>query len=182
MIHTKSFDSFAEAVQSTQSLPAQSISPAEQSRQGGCGEHSAPHFEHDTLLVVDWDDTLFPTSLQHTCDPEDFELLDAHLVRFLMRVRQAFDLVVLTNGSEEWFDQCLDSLPQFRHLLEYFGIYVLYGRAFDDQSWKPHVWKELAFEHFLNFQSHHWPKVTILGDTEHDDRFSVKMDGGVPPP
>jgi len=78
-----------------------------------------------SIFLVDWDDTLFPTSALSTCGPEAlaqaFEVIDGLIIELLEAVLMVprSRVILLTNANIQWvFHAAKEFLPKFSKWLE----------------------------------------------------------------
>jgi len=83
-----------------------------------------------TLILIDWDDTLFPSSwivynkinLHSESDKikylSYFQLLDLQIYKTLKKISDYGTIIIITNALLSWIFQCLELLPKTKVLLE----------------------------------------------------------------
>ena len=117
-----------------------------------------------TLIVLDYDDTLFPTTqfcedgystqlmcrgakLTAKCQQQVLEVEDEAL-RLLGLAQQNGSVVLLTNAEPRWLE--LSShyyMPRLERQLQASGLSIVYGRDWQSHApTQPGMWKQLAFE------------------------------------
>ena len=140
------------------------------------------------ITMIDWDDTLFPTSWINdtdiNLDASDEELieirelflpLDIILCDFMEVFKKRSELIIVTNGSETWIKKCMNLLPLFSQMYEYnlFGISSARDLFEKDYPKKYKMWK------FLTFQIHicekfeddiEYQHILSIGDSKYEHR------------
>lgn len=131
----------------------------------------------ETLIIYDWDDTLFPTTyiLKYNIDPTNklfFIKLDNILYLLLKSSLHNGRVVVVTNAESKWVYTTLESLPYTRRLIRYFIPIIsareLYHNQYPGSST---LWKKLVFEKLLEiyYNNHQIIKNIIsIGDSYNE--------------
>jgi len=118
----------------------------------------------ETLIIFDWDDTLFPTTWlrqqglaanrSHTPDEEQclqLQELACSATEALSVAKAMGRVVVVTNAGDGWVEFCCDAfLPELAQALE--GVEVISARSAyeSDATRSPTDWKCLAFARQVN--------------------------------
>ena len=88
-----------------------------------------------TLIIFDWDDTLFPTTwlVQNNIDLADKDMQNKYIIMFsrldnlLHRLLLAFSnkgqTVIVTNASIKWIDVALNMLPNTKQIIKNKTLY-----------------------------------------------------------
>ena len=107
-----------------------------------------------TLIIVDWDDTLYPTSwvvnnkidltspitkLKYT---KYYKTLDICLSSTLNHLKLYGDILIITNAMTEWVELSLSVLPITKRVIEYIPIVSARARYQDTQPMSE--WKKLT--------------------------------------
>lgn len=112
----------------------------------------------NTLIILDWDDTLFPTSwtMKNTINlliknnyNSYFDDLDTVLSIFLKNLQKYGTVVIITNALSQWIKISSIKLPKTYVLLK--NIEIISARQ--NHSYKTtsmHKWKELAFKQIID--------------------------------
>jgi hypothetical protein len=136
-----------------------------------------------TLVIFDWDDTLFPTSwlqrqgffkadavpsMQQTAQLQKL----ADVVERTLRTALLFGkVVVVTNAEKGWVEVCCSKLmPSLAQVLSEVDI-VSARSAYERHSQNPSEWKRLAFAHEveqLHIQSNEQLNVVSVGDSLYE--------------
>lgn len=114
----------------------------------------------NTLIFVDWDDTLFPTEWTKTSnvdlnDPSTetinmFNELDKLVTDLIVNMVPLGSILIVTNGSESWVKCCLNVLPNFKQIIDHDVISVTSARDLFSEEHEVDDWKKLTFKMFFN--------------------------------
>lgn len=126
-----------------------------------------------TLIIFDWDDTLFPSTwlqqqglqiIEGSASPSEEQrkvckMVARCVIRTLRKAKQLGRAMIVTNAEKGWVElSCSKFLPEVFPLLE--GMKVLSARSMfeDTQPESPFDWKRLAFQKeidsFMQSNSH----------------------------
>lgn len=133
-----------------------------------------------TLIFVDWDDTLFPTNWLRDVDinlksPTNdiivlFRELDLLISQILISMSLIGNVVIVTNGTSSWIQQCLNVLKGFRQLIENRTATIISARdIFQEDDHDHEEWKKLTFklvfnEYISNTKGTH--RILSFGDSQ----------------
>jgi len=151
----------------------------------------------ETLLIFDWDDTLFPTSfiarqgLKVDGPPPPVQLraiLDefAEYVRdTLLEAQQYGTVLIVTNAETGWIDLTVRKfLPSVAR--EVLGLRQISARSmFEPQGvktpfeWKEHAFKMVIDEHYADFPLGHAKHVISFGDSAHERDAVIRVCAGL---
>lgn len=141
-----------------------------------------------TVALIDWDDTVIPTTLlQNQNLYEDLELIGAQVVGFLSELKQNFQYVyIVTNGSECWVNHCIEQWfsKALTKALQGFSVLSAYS-LYHHISNKPVEWKRLTMQKILSALREKHQKATLqifnVGDSlvEHQALDLVKSELGL---
>jgi hypothetical protein len=149
-----------------------------------------PNTKHNTLVVFDWDDTLFPTSwmvkngidLTNKTTQERyiilFSRLDSVLYNLLNKVLQQAQIVIVTNAVKKWIDLSVIMLPKTQEIINN-NIPVLSAR----ELYKPHFpndmteWKKNTFKNIsqLYKTEHKFKNIISIGDAEYEFIATINL-------
>jgi len=151
----------------------------------------------ETLIIFDWDDTLFPTTwLQRegcledesvpisTSQAAQLQLLSEHVKATLDLAKARAKVVIVTNAQEGWVDlSCSKFMPALQHSLR--GVDVMSARSSFEQEHKHFEWKCLAFakqvkDFYGTCPSGHRRNILSLGDSLHEQRALTSVTQCVP--
>ena len=138
---------------------------------------------YKTLIILDWDDTLFPTSwiVKNNINLSDknmqnqyivfFSRLDTILYNLFNKLLKHGQTIIVTNAVIKWIFISSNMVPNTQKILKE-KILILSARdAF--QSKYPnemHKWKKKVFEKLVDqyFAKHKLQNILSVGDAEHE--------------
>lgn len=141
--------------------------------------------EVDTLIIIDWDDTLFPTtwlaendlfaSEANITSEQEKKLMEmSHYSGLTLQTAlQLGKVVIITNAEEGWIEMsCTRFMPSLTSLLQRVDI-VSARSSYEQFSQDASEWKRLAFEQEIGrfYSSAHrseWRNVLSVGDSLHE--------------
>jgi hypothetical protein len=138
----------------------------------------------ETLMFVDWDDTLFPTTwlkmftIDITNPSADminmFESLDRLISEAIIKMRASGSIIIVSNGSNLWLQACLGVLPNFKEITETDVVSMVSARdLFSDQDNFPEDWKIIAFK--ILHDGRNSKKIISFGDSEKEHEAATKL-------
>lgn len=143
-----------------------------------------------TLIIFDWDDTLFPTTwlVQKNIDLVDKDMQNKYIVMFsrldnlLHRILISFSnrgqIVIVTNASIKWIDVALDMLPNTKQIIKN-KIPVISARDHYQNKYpnKMDIWKQLMFQNITvnYFKSHKLQNIISIGDAEYEFNALINL-------
>lgn len=147
------------------------------------------HRPHQTLLIFDWDDTLFPTSFICSMDPSKLQndshiraslhKLDKLVSRLLQKSLRVGIAFIVTNAMKEWVENSSKTyLPITHELINTNRILVISARE-DYESLYPKDQRQWKFESFLDLKEILQPSVPTniicVGDSdiEHEAALNI---------
>jgi hypothetical protein len=140
-----------------------------------------------TLIIVDWDDTLYPTSwvvnnkidltspitkLKYT---KYYKTLDICLSSTLNHLKLYGDVLIITNAMTEWVELSLSVLPITKRVIEDIPIVSARARYQDTQPMSE--WKKLTFmdEISKRLNTKSYTNILSLGDAEYEHNALVNL-------
>lgn len=163
-----------------------------------CTEHDAVQ----TLVIFDWDDTLFPTSWLKKKDKlstlDFFSEKEALLLRALEKVAESTlrtallfgKVTIVTNGEQGWVEMsCSQAMPSlWESLLKTGEVEIVSARSTYEEraGYDPEAWKRLAFAKELrkirdgSIPSEQQLNVISLGDSLAEQRAVVSLTKSFP--
>jgi len=115
------------------------------------------------IFIIDWDDTLFPTSWVHSnninllnlSSVEEYKLyfleLDKVLYNFIESLNSIGDIYIVTNASMSWIKTCLSILNSTRKTIIKNNIRIVSARdIYSSSNESPTKWKILSFQNIIN--------------------------------
>jgi hypothetical protein len=142
----------------------------------------------NTLFILDWDDTLFPTSWvtknsidivnNETRDGyiEHFKILDRHLSSFLKNILSLGNVVIVTNAMKDWVKISSIVIPKTYNILK--KIEIVSARSlFSDKTNNPMDWKKNTFQLIINnfYENKNIMNVISIGDAEYEHQALVSL-------
>ena len=109
----------------------------------------------NTIIIIDWDDTLYPTSWVmnsniELTEPKSrykyipyFTELDKYITHTLKKILQCGDVIIITNAMPEWVELSVSVLPKTKVLLQ--NIEIVSARKKYQETHKVIEWKKLTF-------------------------------------
>lgn len=137
--------------------------------------------KNDTLIILDWDNTLFPTSwiLQNNIDIKDIEVSNKHIVYFyeldsvlynlLNKLSTYGKVIIVTNALPSWVKISASVLPKTNYLLN--KIKVISARKnYQVKSSNMMDWKKLAFRDEVSREmlNNKIMNIISVGDAEYE--------------
>jgi hypothetical protein len=142
----------------------------------------------NTLFILDWDDTLFPTSwvTRNNIDivngnsrdryMEYFKSLDRTLHSFLKNISKCGKVIIVTNALKDWVKISSIILPQTYHILK--SINIVSARSlFGDQTKDVMEWKKRTFQIIIDkeFNDKKVMNIISIGDAEYEHQALVAL-------
>lgn len=145
---------------------------------------SAPMSREDTLIIFDWDDTLFPTTWiqqqglmpydQEPCEEQwaNLHLLAEHSAQTLLEAGRHGEVVIVTNAQEGWVElSCARFMPSLasclpKRITSARSTYKKYGS--DPSMWKRRAFEREAGAFFSESSLDRKHNVISLGDSSYE--------------
>lgn len=152
--------------------------------------------KYRTLIIFDWDDTLFPTTwatqkmlnLTNSVLPSNvilmFRKLDTLLYELLSKIMKQGRVIIVTNATSKWIIASSRVLPNTQKLLRNNILIVSAREAYGDQcgidEWKTKVFSEIVSE--FDIHSVH-QNIISVGDADYEfdalkNLYNKKCDSG----
>ena len=147
-----------------------------------------------TLIILDWDDTLFPTTWVTTNDinirninntqnsiSSYFKQVDIELEKLLRLLLKCGHVAIITNAMLNWINISSNILPKTSKILangdDEFDIEVISARgSYQSVSKDPMDWKKLAFEEILkNNKFRKVNNIISIGDAEYEYKALINL-------
>jgi hypothetical protein len=153
-----------------------------------------------TLIILDWDDTLFPTTWVTTNDinikninninninnsknsiSSYFQQVDIELENLLRLLLKCGHVAIITNAMLNWINVSSNILPRTSKILENgeddFDIEIISARgSYQSVSKDPMDWKKLAFEEILkNNKFRKINNIISIGDAEYEYKALINL-------
>ncbi len=123
-----------------------------------------------TIIVLDFDDTLFPTTEYNKKSIIDNEKVYQSIKKFIDTVKIFSQIIyIITNASEDWIKHCfLNILKKPLDCLENINIVSTIDRGYN-KGINISVWKQVTYENVLkDYLSSHKNIILFIGDNEYD--------------
>lgn len=139
--------------------------------------------KYKTLIIFDWDDTLFPTSwvVENNIDLSDsdtqtkfmifFSRLDILLYNLLSTCLKYGDVFIVTNAAIKWVQISSSVLPRIQKIInKHITVVSARDRYQKEYNDRIDIWKKLTFQDLIsyNFDKRKHQHVISIGDAEHE--------------
>ena len=135
--------------------------------------------KNKTLIIIDWDDTLFPTTwittneinLKNNIDIDKyagyFAQVDQDLNNLLIKLIQCGTVIIVTNALLTWIKLSITILPKTSLILN--RIEVISARGdYQSKSSNPMDWKKFAFESIIQGMGKKINNIISIGDANYE--------------
>jgi hypothetical protein len=134
----------------------------------------------NTIIFIDWDDTLFPTSwiMEKNVDlinplsrlkySDFFKRLDDELSEALKTMISLGEVVIITNALTEWVQLSLSILPKTKKVMKHISVVSArqrYQNKADMTEWKKHTFLE---ELEMRSKNKYYANILSLGDADYE--------------
>lgn len=144
--------------------------------------------KNQTLFILDWDDTLFPTNwvmknginLMSSSTRDQyiiyFQELDRTLSSFIKKLTHMGKIIIVTNALLDWIYISSVVLPKTYVLLKKVKIVSARG-SYKDKSLRMMDWKTMAFRDVVDeeFQNNIVINVISVGDAEYEYQALIAL-------
>lgn len=142
----------------------------------------------NTLFILDWDDTLFPTSwvIKNNIDLinndirdgyiDHFNVLDRNLSSFLKNILTTGNVIIVTNALKDWVKVSSIVMPKTNNILK--KIEIVSARSlYSDKTKNPMDWKKNTFQLIINnfYTKKNLMNVISIGDAEYEHQALVSL-------
>lgn len=133
--------------------------------------------QHNTLIIIDWDDTLFPTSFLNKLNikinniPNEYKKylhqLDSSIYSFLNKIKKYGKIVIVSNASIKWLKSSIELYPQTKKLSEHIKFYSARDKHYNSNIYS---WKKQSFIQLINTElfNHNNMNIISIGDAEYE--------------
>jgi hypothetical protein len=142
----------------------------------------------NTLFILDWDDTLFPTTwatrsninLMNNNNRNQyiihFQELDRVLSHFLKIISECGKIVIVTNAMADWVKISSIVMPKTYNIVKKINIVSARG-IFSPYTKDITQWKKLAFQMVIKQEFKHKPLMNVIsiGDAEYEHMALVEL-------
>lgn len=147
-----------------------------------------------SIYLIDWDDTLFPTSwckrnnidLYNQYDVERYKIyfieLDNTLEKLLYKLNQYGKIYIVTNASLNWIKQCLNMLPYTFDFIKDKNIKILSARDLYSHKYMNIMeWKKNTFQNVINsiIEYDKCTNIISLGDADYEYYALIDLDNHI---
>lgn len=153
--------------------------------------------KYKTLIIYDWDDTLFCTSwitnnqvdlhnpLYKRRHIDFFKKLDRILFKLFIKMLRYKNtkLIIVTNATKQWITICCEVLPRTKNIIHKYVDVIsardVYQEKYPRNSyiWKKLIFRELAKEYFLNQTiNKQIQNIISIGDAEYEFNALKNLD------
>jgi hypothetical protein len=142
--------------------------------------------KNKTLIILDWDDTLFPTTwittneinLRNNIDVDKhrqyFSQVDLDLNNLLIKLIQCGTVIIVTNALLPWIKLSSTILPKTSKTLNQIKIISARG-DYQSKSENPMDWKKLAFESIIQSMGKKINNIISVGDAEYEYNALISL-------
>lgn len=141
----------------------------------------------NTIIIIDWDDTLYPTSWIMNTDIDltepymrfkyirYFRELDKCISNVLKNILLCGDVIIITNAMPEWINLSVSVLPKTQNILK--NIEIVSARKKYQDKYTVTEWKKLTFLDVLMEKINKKPYINIvsLGDAEYEHKALINL-------
>jgi hypothetical protein len=141
---------------------------------------------NNTLIIFDWDDTLFPTSwlikngikLNILTDVKKYKLyfneLDIVLHNLLHKSISLGKVIIVTNAMKEWVMMSKSILPKTSQLIDN-NIEVISAREIFNKKYSMEEWKKNVFHHIITRYVMWANQIISFGDAMYEYNAIVSL-------
>jgi hypothetical protein len=142
--------------------------------------------KNKTLIILDWDDTLFPTTwittneinLKNNIETDKYKQyflqVDLDLNNLLIRLQQCGTVIIVTNALLSWIKLSTTILSKTSKTLT--NIKVISARGdYQAKSQNPMDWKKLAFESVIQTMTKKINNIISVGDAEYEYNALISL-------
>lgn len=131
----------------------------------------------DTLAIIDWDNTLFPTSWYifnkiQLKRNNIFDELDTHIVNFLSSLNCI--IFIVTNAMMKWIDSSLLVLPKTAAFINKKIPIISAKESYSSITNNQYEWKKYAFKDIIK-KVNNLKHVISIGDAEYEYNALVEL-------
>lgn len=143
---------------------------------------------NNTLILLDWDDTLFPTTwvVKNNLDLNNnddinrytyfFSNLDDMISTILSNFIRYGKVVIVTNAMEKWILTSMNAIPKTKKVIQYVDIISardVYQKIFPQNMgyWKKLIFEQVVLDYFKDVDIEN---IISVGDADHE--FNALID------
>jgi hypothetical protein len=139
--------------------------------------------KYKTLIIFDWDDTLFPTTwiVRNNINLSEeetknkfivyFSKLDMLLYKIFSECMKYGTIFIVTNASFRWVETSSEILPNTKKLLnKYIKVISARDRYQEEFPTEVSMWKKLSFQDLVSkyFNKFPFQQIISIGDADHE--------------
>lgn len=138
----------------------------------------------NTMTIIDFDDTLFPTSFimnknidltKPQSNHHGFKHLDKLLHTLLTNMLNYTKIVIITNATRNWVFQALKTTPQTNYLIKHHIKVISARELYQSKYSKIGKWK---MKTFLNINKEKYSNIISIGDAEYELKALINLYDG----
>lgn len=140
--------------------------------------------ESNNLVILDWDNTLFPTTWinENNIDLNNLDIkkkyffkLDNLISILLLEIIKYSNIMIITNALPEWIDICTNKvLPKTKKIIKQNNIKIISARKnYKKISNNINDWKKFAFIDEINFEINN---IISIGDDLYEYNALINLD------
>ena len=138
----------------------------------------------DNIFILDWDDTLFPTTWVKRNNIKKFDEynlyfleLDNTLYKLLEKMNNIGHIYIVSNATQQWIKNGLKVLPVINAFIDKHNIDIISARdIYTNKNVAPNDWKTLIFRNiininvndYLNKNTNTYLNIVSLGDADFE--------------
>jgi hypothetical protein len=132
----------------------------------------------NTLIILDWDDTLFPTSwygknFLNNQNTFIFKSIDENIYNLLYNLLKSGTVLVVTNASKSWINNTIEFLPETKKIMKY--VKVISARdLYSEKTNNINDWKLMAFKDIYN-NNNHYTNIISIGDAYYEYNALINL-------
>lgn len=137
----------------------------------------------NSIIIYDWDDTLFPTSFIHSNNNINYSqllLIENQNIKLLNKSRQFGTTIIITNASTEWiYESSKKYMNNLYKYIVYFNIPIYSAREYaTERNIQNYLqWKEITFHNTINNyfrQNARINNIISIGDAVYERKALLK--------
>lgn len=128
-----------------------------------------------TLLIFDWDDTLYPTNLLNDEKLNTVDI-DNRLYKTLSYLNNYGTIVIITNATRSWIDLCIDDLPMINKFIKNKNIDIISAQDLYKEKYPSIYWKIEAFISIMNQEKYNkYNNIISIGDGVYEYKALIAL-------
>jgi hypothetical protein len=148
----------------------------------------------NTIYLIDWDDTLFPTSwfkknnisLYNKSSVDNYKLyfmeLDNTIEKILYKLNKNGKIYIVTNANLKWINDCLNELPFTKDIIDANQIKILSARDLYSKKYLNIMeWKKNTFKNIVNSIINYdkCTNIISIGDADYEYYGLLELDNHI---